>query len=382
MAISKTAVEVYIAANPIAAHRLRLELESEGIDARVVGDLLQGAAGELPLGMASAPAIWVPSGDAVRAREIAIAWEAREAARPSAAAGGNWNCPSCGAVVAGYMDECPACDPAAGDTAPVTAVDDSAESDFSPLFENRRMAIAVGVLIIPVVAAAAWFLLRIEPSTPQGLNYRGWERYEAGDYHGAIADFEKCLFGNRYDSGPYTGIASAQFMLGRYEFARENFTRALGRDPTYTENYLWRGWCHYHLGADGDAAADLNLRLKADPYDVEALDLLAWLRCTSPVDEVRDGSQALELAQRAQKLSELNNFVVRSTLAAAYAETGDYQSAKRLISEVLTEVDAANRAECERIQQAIEQEQPYRDLFEYRGKDEVIGGDRDSLSKD
>ena len=371
---SESAVEIYIAANPIAAHRLRLELELHGIDARVVGDLLHGAAGELPLGMASAPAIWVSNRDAERAREIALAWDAREAARPSAGGAEDWNCPSCGAAIAGYLDECAACGELDRDPASESPEIDTTESDFTPLFENRRMAIVVVLLAIPVVMFLVWSLRRVEPLTPQVLYQRGLDRYAAGDYHGAIEDFEKCLFGNTYDAGPYNGIASAQFMLGQFEFARENYSRALRKDPTHSENYVWRAWCHYHLGDDRKAVADLKLALNAAPDDPNAQDLLAWLLATSPVDELHDGARALELAQRARGLFTDDNVAIRSTLAAAYAETGDYETAQRLISEVLAEATAADRPEFLRMQQAFALGQPYRDLLEFRVGTNAVGG--------
>lgn len=63
-------VEIYRAANVSEAHAARLALESAGIRARVEGEVLQGAMGELPLGWSTSPRIIVAIEDADNAREI------------------------------------------------------------------------------------------------------------------------------------------------------------------------------------------------------------------------------------------------------------------------------------------------------------------------
>ena len=48
---------------------------------------------------------------------------------------------------------------------------------------------------------------------------------------------------------------------------------------------------------------------------------------TSPDDKLRNGSRAIELATKAAELTEYKAAYILSTLAAAYAETGDFQTA-------------------------------------------------------
>lgn len=61
-------VEIYAAANEIDAGAMRAALEAEGIDSRLVGDLV-GNAFDVPLGF-SGPRIWVREADAPAARRI------------------------------------------------------------------------------------------------------------------------------------------------------------------------------------------------------------------------------------------------------------------------------------------------------------------------
>jgi len=66
-------ITVYHPLNSIEAHSVKILLIGEGIEARVTGDYLQGAMGELPaLGTLG---VQVPDADAERARELIEAWE-------------------------------------------------------------------------------------------------------------------------------------------------------------------------------------------------------------------------------------------------------------------------------------------------------------------
>lgn len=58
------------------------------------------------------------------------------------------------------------------------------------------------------------------------------------------------------------------------------------------------------------------------------LNNLAWVLATSPKDEVRDGKRAVELATKACELTEFKEAHILSTLAAAYAENGDFEKAR------------------------------------------------------
>ena len=53
----------------------------------------------------------------------------------------------------------------------------------------------------------------------------------------------------------------------------------------------------------------------------------AWVLATSPDDDVRDGKLAVELATKACEATNHEESHILSTLAAAYAETGDFDKA-------------------------------------------------------
>ena len=69
--------------------------------------------------------------------------------------------------------------------------------------------------------------------------------------------------------------------------------------------------------------------MKLQPHDVGILNNFAWVLATAPEDNLRDGHRALALATDACRQTEYKQDYILSTLAAAYAETGDFESARK-----------------------------------------------------
>jgi len=54
---------------------------------------------------------------------------------------------------------------------------------------------------------------------------------------------------------------------------------------------------------------------------------LAWIRATAPDSRLRNGAEAVKLAEQACKLTEFKDPQLIGTLAAAYAEAGQFEQA-------------------------------------------------------
>lgn len=75
------------------------------------------------------------------------------------------------------------------------------------------------------------------------------------------------------------------------------------------------------------AISQWQTSLQIDSHDGNALNNLAWILATNPDDSVRNGSRAVQLAESATKLPGGDTPIVQRTLAAAYAESGDFARA-------------------------------------------------------
>jgi hypothetical protein len=67
--------------------------------------------------------------------------------------------------------------------------------------------------------------------------------------------------------------------------------------------------------------------LTANPDLVPALNNLAWLLATAADSRLRDGKRAVQLSEHACRLSEWHSAFLMGTLAAAYAEAGQFPQA-------------------------------------------------------
>ena len=99
-------------------------------------------------------------------------------------------------------------------------------------------------------------------------------------------------------------------------------------NPDDVRAYFLRGTTHCKKDAYDKSIADFHQALTINCKDVEARNGLAWLLATCPDKKVRDGKKAVENAIKAYQLTEGKNWACLDTLAAAYAESGDFAKAK------------------------------------------------------
>jgi hypothetical protein len=89
------------------------------------------------------------------------------------------------------------------------------------------------------------------------------------------------------------------------------------------------------------------------PDSPRMLDELAWLLATYPDFNGRDGAEAVRLAERACALSSRRIPALVATLAAAYAETGDFPRALAAAEEALNEAQSMGDSDSIKLSQNI-----------------------------
>jgi tetratricopeptide (TPR) repeat protein len=85
--------------------------------------------------------------------------------------------------------------------------------------------------------------------------------------------------------------------------------------------------------------------LEAEPKLLTALNNLAWLLATDPDAQIRNGSRAVELADRACQLTEWKAAFLVGTLAAGYAEAGRFEDARNTAQKAIGIAEAAGEKE-------------------------------------
>lgn len=115
---------------------------------------------------------------------------------------------------------------------------------------------------------------------------------------------------------------------GKYREAISRFTNAIELDEKGNANpYVERGLAFDKLGDYYQAVADYNLALALDPINTAACNNLAWLQATCPDAKHRDGKKAVEIANKSYQLAVVKSWAYHDTLAAAYAECGNFEKA-------------------------------------------------------
>ena len=166
------------------------------------------------------------------------------------------------------------------------------------------------------------------PDPTPFLMYRGSVYFQQGMRDEGRADFDAVL--NLYpdEGGVFANVALNYVGLGEYALALEHYDEAIRLSP--------------------DEALVYNNK--------------AWLLATAPDETVRDGELAVTAALRAVELQDIANN--RDTLAAAYAEAGDFARAveeqERAVEMFEDEGYAAYIPGAEERLELYRQNQPYR----------------------
>jgi tetratricopeptide (TPR) repeat protein len=112
------------------------------------------------------------------------------------------------------------------------------------------------------------------------------------------------------------------------------------------------------------ASSHLHLLVKLAPRSPDPLETLAWTLATYPRAELRDGREAVELAQRACALTQNPGAQRLATLAAAWAETGEFAKALEVTAKAQAKVAGKDALEqrIAKMKKGFEGKQAYREF--------------------
>jgi len=158
-----------------------------------------------------------------------------------------------------------------------------------------------------------------------------------GDLDGAIACYSACLAVSPNQPEAQYNLASALFRSGRTDDAIAHYQKVLELSPDNADARANLGSVLLAKGRLRDAIAQYRDVLRIAPDNVAAQTNLAWLLATAGDPSLRNGSEAVLLAERAESESSRseNHAIVLRILAAAYAETGRFVEAKKIAEQAL-----------------------------------------------
>jgi tetratricopeptide (TPR) repeat protein len=217
-------------------------------------------------------------------------------------------------------------------------------------------------------------VLGLSPDLPEGVILRSLLSAEDGKLVDAIADLESVLKRDATNVSWRLQLASYYSQDKRPRKAIEIFTKLLDEDESNWIARQARADTFLNIGKHAEAIADFETALKQKPDDEDILNSFAWVLATSPEDKLRNGRRAVELAKKACELTEYKKSHILSTLAAAYAESGDFGAARKWSKKAVElgtkekELDGQLKQEL----QSYKQKKPWRERQQVKEKDEPV----------
>lgn len=122
---------------------------------------------------------------------------------------------------------------------------------------------------------------------------------------------------------------------GQFDAAAEKLRAALDSEPRFGPARHLLSSVYITQKKYAEAAEVLRPMTAGDAPNVSAANDMAWLLATAPDDRVRNGAEALRLAEAANRGMSQKNPRVLDTLAAAQAEAGRFDDAIRTVDEAI-----------------------------------------------
>jgi tetratricopeptide (TPR) repeat protein len=165
-----------------------------------------------------------------------------------------------------------------------------------------------------------------------------------GDLDDAIARYSMCLAQAPDQAEAQYNLASALLRKGRIDEAIIHYEKALELLPGNADAHANLGSALLAKGRIAEAIGQYKEALTLAPENVAAQSNLAWLLATSPDPSLRNGPEAVLLAEQASRSSDGKRPLALRILAAAYAEAGRFSEAKATAHEALQAADDQGNA--------------------------------------
>jgi tetratricopeptide (TPR) repeat protein len=169
--------------------------------------------------------------------------------------------------------------------------------------------------------------LRLKFGAPEAHNSLTYALFRKGDADAAITEAHVAMNFDPSNADTHAVLGMALMTKGQLDEAIAQLSKAVEILPDNSHAHYNLGLALAEKGETVDAIGHYEKAIETQPDLVEALTNLAWILASSSDENIRNGSKAVELAEKASRLTHDTNPVVLRTLATAYASNKSFDKA-------------------------------------------------------
>ena len=169
--------------------------------------------------------------------------------------------------------------------------------------------------------------LAVTPDNAVARLVLGAGLHSQGRYQRALAEYRAALALDPAANKANYNMALVLQAQGKWQEAAEQYQTVIRDNPEYYSAHFYLAEVLQHLGRTKEAVFHLHEAVRLEPTSAGALNNLAWVLSSSHDPEIRNGVEAVRLAERACELTKYQATLFVGTLAAAYAEAGRFAEA-------------------------------------------------------
>ena len=239
-------------------------------------------------------------------------------------------------------------------------------------------------------------VIRLEPNNPSNYSGRGDVWLDKKNYDKAIEDYSHALLLDPKLSTLYFNRGNTWLDKQEFDKAIKDYDEAIRLDPKYKYAFLNRGvaWCRKNASDEAildfddairldpkyslaffnrgcswrdkknyqKAIKDFDEAIRLDPIDARGYRSLADLLSACPLEKIRKGECAIQLATKACELTDWSGVWELTILAQAYAESGQFDKAEMYQIKALEVPNSlqGDRVEFRKRLELYKQKKPYR----------------------
>jgi len=215
-------------------------------------------------------------------------------------------------------------------------------TDFTRAWRLQRTVMGVAALI--VVGALSWrgwlqasywrdsqtlftHALAVTRNNDVAMNNLGIIFLEKGQLDDAISNLQAAIDVRPENAPAHDNLAKALLQKGQVAEAMVHYRKFLEIEPDNVEARNTLGTALIRQGRLKEAIGQWQDALAIQPENGNAASNLAWVFATCPEEAIRDGTRAVELGEKALRISGGKIPMIYKVLAAAYAESGRFSDA-------------------------------------------------------